>query len=335
MEAEGLGPWFLVRAGNHPDEEDRYRQSLADGFQAGMTWLENHASLKYNPESLLPGVQTIVFACLNYYQERRDFRGEGVVARYAWGRDYHRVLGDKLKKIQKKLQSAFPEEGFRSFTDTSPLDERFWAALAGAGTRGRHGLVITRDWGSWVVLGEILTTLDWAKGSFQGSPQPGLGCPSGCRKCWEACPTGALGEKGLDARLCLSYHTIENQGALPVALRVQAGARIFGCDVCQEVCPLNIKAEKTSVSDFLNPKAGSEISLGEILGLESEGEFTKKFAGSPVHRAGIVGMQRNACHAAANLGRKDLIPLIMKLVHSPDEGLAESASWALTILTRL
>lgn len=317
-------------ARGYPDQEELYRRFLAAGFHGGMAWLERHAPFKYHPDRLMPGVKTLVFVALNYYQERPLARGEGVVARYAWGRDYHKVLGGKLRKIQRELEEAFPQEAFRSFTDTSPLDERFWAALGGLGTRGRHGLVITRDWGSWVVLGEILTTLALpAPEPVTGAAQPGRGCPSGCRRCWEACPTGALGDQGLDARRCLAYHTIENQGALPPDLRPYAEGRVFGCDACQEACPLNLKAVPTAVPEFCEPRAGSEIVLAELFDLETEEEFTRRFGGSPVHRAGWKGMRRNACHAAANLGRRDLIPRLEKLAQGPDPDLAESALWAL------
>jgi len=249
------------------------------------------------------------------------------VARYAWGRDYHKVLLAKLKKAAEALAVAWPGEAWRSFTDTAPLDERYWAWRAGASFTARNTLAINRSLGSWFLLGEILTTkalassgpLDHAHGS----------CPSGCRRCRDVCPTGALDAQGrIDARKCIAYLTIEHRGPIDDHLKAGLGSWLFGCDLCQEVCPFNLAARPTAEPEFLAWKAGPHLDLGTLLTLDAA-QFTARFGGSPVHRTGRAGLVRNACLVAANTHRRDLVPLLRPLVEDEDPGVSDAARWAL------
>jgi epoxyqueuosine reductase len=252
------------------------------------------------------------------------------VARYAWGRDYHKVILKKLQRIAQGLAERWPDERWRSFTDTAPLDERWWAARAGATFTARNTLSINHELGSWFLLGEILTTAVIAP----TGPKRHGSCPSGCRRCTDVCPTGALDAEGsIDARRCISYLTIEHRGPIDDELKPGIGGWLFGCDLCQDVCPFNLKAKPTSEPEFLAWKAGPEVDLAGVLTL-SELDFTQRFGGSPVHRAGRSGLVRNACLVAANTGRRELTASVEALARDEDAGVADAARWALAQLTK-
>jgi len=234
------------------------------------------------------------------------------------------VVRTKLQRVEAKLAALWPAEGWRCFTDTAPLDERWWAARAGATFTARNALAINHRLGSWFLLGEILSTYPFAPtaATDQGS------CPSGCRRCHDVCPTGALDPGGrLDARRCVSYLTIEHRGPIDDGLKDGIGSWLFGCDLCQQVCPFNLKVATTGEPEFLAWRAGPEIPLAEVLALDKAG-FTTRFGGSPVHRAGRDGLVRNACLVAANQGRQELLPRLTALADDPDPGVADAAAWA-------
>jgi len=309
-----------------PEPVRRYREWLEQGRHGTMSYLERHEDGKYDPDAALPGTRSVLVAGLGYHQPRREAGpGAGLVARYAWGRDYHKVLLNKLKRVSDALAALWPGERWRSFTDTAPLDERWWAARAGATFTARNTLAINHKLGSWFLLGEILSTRAFDPGAaeHQGA------CPSGCRRCRDVCPTGALDAEGrIDARRCISYLTIEHRGAIDDALKPGLGPWLFGCDLCQDVCPFNLKVAATAEPEFLAWKAGPDLPLGEILDLD-EAAFTARFGGSPVHRAGRAGLVRNACLVAANTGRFELAGRIAELAGDSDPGVADAAGWAL------
>ena len=332
--AEGL-EFLGVAAVGDPSQEGergaalaRYRDWLAQGRQGTMDYLERHASAKYDPELALEGTRSVIIAGLGYFQPRPEAPvGHALVARYAWGRDYHKVLLAKLKRVAEVLVPEWPEARFRSFTDTAPIDERWWAAQAGASFTARNTLSINHTLGSWFLLGEILTT----RPIQPTGPRPhGHGsCPSGCRRCRDVCPTGALDAEGrMDASRCISYLTIEHRGPIAEELKPAVGSWLFGCDLCQEVCPLNLKVKTTTEADFLAWKAGPDLALGPLLML-NDAEFTVRFAGSPVHRAGRSGLVRNACLVAANTSQTQLLPWIDRLTNDADAGVADAARWAM------
>jgi epoxyqueuosine reductase len=330
-----------------PDRAAEYRRWLDAGFHGTMGFLEGHADAKYNPEELLPGCRSIILVGLNYYQRepaRPDqSRGpagspgtagkengravRGRVARYAWGRDYHKELGKRLKRIAAVLRQRYPDEGFRPFTDATPLGERHYAEKAAIGFTGRHTLLINGELGSWFVIGEILSTREWLP-SERAEDRHGA-CPRSCRKCIDVCPTGALiGAERINASRCISYLTIEHDGVIDEELRPLMGEWVFGCDLCQEVCPLNVRARTTPVEGFLRPIASSSVDLEEILSLEDDDQFRARFAGSPVMRAKRRRLLRNASIAAANRGARELLPLLERRAQDRDKIIAIHAEWA-------
>lgn len=327
---EGLEYLGVAAAPRSPDERrlagERYHRWLEEGRHGSMAYLERHEPFKYDPQAILEGTRSVVVAGLGYHQSRPEPRpGSGLIARYAWGRDYHKVILAKLKRVADGLAQLWPGEAWKSFTDTAPLDERWWAAQAGASFTARNSLAINHRLGSWFLIGEILTT----RAFLPSQPRHQGICPSGCHRCHEVCPTGALDAHGrIDARRCISYLTIEHKGPIDDGLKPGIGSWLFGCDLCQEVCPFNLKVGPTVDPEFLAWKAGPDLVLEEILQLDDT-TFTARFGGSPVHRTGRAGLVRNACLVAGNTGRTELKGAIAPLVSDPDSGVADAARWAL------
>lgn len=308
-----------------------YRAWIARGFHGEMAWLARTADIAFDPSALLPGVRSVILFALNYYQRAGDAPGRGRIARYAWGRDYHKELGHRLRRIARRIGERYPHEQFRHGTDATPLHERAFAERAGLGFTARNTLTINRDLGSWFLIGEILTTRRWEP--TPAAPHAQGACPGSCTRCIDVCPTGALyAPHRIDASRCISYLTIEHDGSIPEALRPLMGGWIFGCDLCQEVCPLNVRAAVTDVARFLTPIAGSDLDLGEVLGIPDDAAFTRRFAGSPLMRAQRRRLVRNATIAAANLERFDLLPQLRKLAADGDATIAEHAAWAVARL---
>jgi epoxyqueuosine reductase len=296
-----------------------------------MGYLERHAAQKYRPENLLPGCRSILFAALNYYQRPAEMSPEppsGRIARYAWGRDYHRIFGKRLRRIVRELRSTFPDEDFRHGSDATPLAERSYAEEAGVGYVGRNTLLISGQYGSWFLLGEILSTRYFPQ---TGPPEGKHGaCPRGCNRCIDVCPTKALeAPYRINASRCISYLTIELKGSIPEELRPLMGDWLFGCDLCQEVCPLNVRSQVTRDPDFTSRRAGSSADLASILDIADEDEFRKRFAGTPLMRAKREGLLRNACVVAGNTRAESLLPRLRRLRKESSAILREHAEWAI------
>ena len=325
--------------------EERYRRWLDEGRAGSMEYLPRHAGFKFRPEALLPGCKSIVVFGLNYYQQADwstgtllgNRSGVGRVARYAWGRDYHKTLKRILKEVGRTALSG-SEAPWRVFTDSGPLHERYFAEAAGVGFTGRNTLTINHDLGSWFFIGVLLTTLDPPEGAgFPADPLRQVGktvqgrCPSSCLRCIDVCPTGALrGPHDIDASKCISYLTIEHRGTIAEELRPLMGDWIFGCDLCQEVCPLNLRSQECKAEDFVVHRAGSEISLSELVAMRSTEDFVARFAGSPVMRAGLENMQRNACIVAGNSDNGGILGEIERLYRETTSAVVrEHADWAM------
>ena len=335
IRAEGIQYWGVADA-RLPEARDeaakQYRQWIREGRHGSMRYLESHEPMKYSPEAILPGTRSIIMMALSYFPGREKKpalaqSGRGRVSIYALGRDYHKEFGGRLRRIVKRLEEAFPDERFRSFTDTAPLHERYYAEQAGMVFTGRNTLSLHRELGSFFFLGEILSTR-----YFEPSPkqkEADSHCPRGCTRCIDVCPTGALEAPfRINASKCIAYLTIEHSGPIPEELRPAMGNWIFGCDLCQDVCPFNVRAKITKVENFRKPLIASEQNLSAILALRTHEEFTALFAGTPVMRAGRVSMIRNALIAAANTGSSELLPQIEKLTEDRDEVIADAARWA-------
>jgi epoxyqueuosine reductase len=335
FEAEGLALLAVTDAVPLPEEETRYERWLDEGRAGSMDYMHRHRYAKYRPDSVLDGARSIILVGLNYFQQLpRPGKPDpaagdttGRVARYAWGRDYHKALGKPLKRIARALEVAYPGHRCRGFTDATPLSERAYGERAGLGFRGRNTLLIHPALGSWFFIGEIVTTLPLTP----TSPAPGArtSCPTHCRRCIEACPTAALrGPYDFDARRCISYLTIEHGGQLDEELAERMGDWVFGCDRCQEVCPLNAGARETGVADFRKHIAGPAPGLAELLTLRDDDAVRRRYAGSPLLRARRRGLVRNACIAAANAGARELREAVAALTGDADEVVAETARWA-------
>ncbi len=269
-----------------------FEQWLKEGNHADMAWLERNAESRWQPKKVLEGAQSVICLATNYFQEMPEKiqENEGRVAMYAQGRDYHKVVAKKLKKLVKWLNEQWPDSDHKAYVDTGPVLERALAQKAGIGFVGKNTLVITKEFGSWVFLSEIITTLNLRPDPLL----PPYGSCGSCRKCIDACPTGALKEYRMDARKCLSYHTIENRGEIPAEIAEKMEGNLFGCDICQTVCPHNCRAQKTKEEAFKMRIAGPVLDLDEVLVIGSKEEFDERFAGSPVRRAKLEGLKRNA-----------------------------------------
>jgi epoxyqueuosine reductase len=281
-----------------PEALQFYEQWLMKGFQGEMSYMESHLPLKMNMEALLPGVRSVIAFSLPYFQEPVRPATEGKIARYALGRDYHRVIRKKLGRLVRILEEASPEATHRICVDSAPTLDRVLAHQAGLGWFGKNTLLINSRTGSYFFIGLILTTLDLEpSGAALG------GCGS-CQKCIDSCPTGAivrLGDKwAVDSRLCLSYLTIEHRGEFEP--EVDLHGWLYGCDVCQEVCPFNQPRETqpnrrptTTVEEFLQQREFP--TLLELASLE-EGRWDELTQGSALRRAKAEGLRRNARRVA-------------------------------------
>ena len=307
-----------------------------------MAYLERHAPLKADPQALLPGCRTLLVVALGYYQNtgrrwtgveeptaagiaRRTHAATGRISQYAWGRDYHTVLGARLRALAHDLDLSFPGHRFRAGVDATPLLETHYAVAAGIGFRGKHTLAINAAHGSWFFIGELLTTV-----KIEEPPRPApKRCGSGCTYCIDVCPTRAIvAPYQLDARRCISYLTIEHRGPVAEELRPAIGDWLFGCDLCQEVCPWTVRAQATSEPDLLTWRAGSTQTLAPLLALRTHADLTTRFAGSPLMRAGRDRLVRNACTVAGNRRTRELLPQLRRLTRDSDRGVAEHARWA-------
>ena len=256
------------------------------------------AAKRKNPALLLPGIRAIVSLGMNYYTDDRpdDAPGHGRIARYARGKDYHRVIGERLDSLAAFLKTEAPDSRSLAYVDTGAVMEKAWAQRAGLGWIGKHSNLVSGQYGSWLLLGEVLTTADLSP------DEPGADLCGTCTLCIKTCPTGAITEPYVvDARRCLSYLTIEQKGEIPAEFQPALGNYIFGCDDCLDVCPYNHQATPTPEPAFratpwtLNPDL-------DTLGRQSLEEFQAAFQGSPVRRATHEGLRRSVAIAKKNAG---------------------------------
>ncbi len=339
----------IAPAGPSPDWQ-RYRAWIDAGRAGEMDYLVRHTPLKQDPRALLPEARAIILVGLNYAQHLDqtllEDPGRGRISLYALGSDYHKIMRKALIKLDGWLaaQTGRSRRG-RAFVDSAPVLERSWASRAGLGFIGKNACLIHPEQGSWFFLGgllvpEALTTDPPPKLSRKGAGQDlawhfaggRVGTCGTCTRCLDVCPTGALvAPRQLDARLCISYLTIEQRGPIPRALRPRLGNWVFGCDLCQEVCPWNRRARPASHPKLQPHPDRIAPPLPELLALD-EAAFLARFAGSPVMRAKWAGFMRNVCVAAGNWGDPAaLAPLEAHLWHSPLL-VASHAAWALARL---
>lgn len=277
------------------DDTSRFRQWLAMGYHAGMAYMNNYPELREDPRGLLEGAQTVISLAFSYRPEKFRSDEHGIIASYAYGKDYHKELRRLLKPVLHNIGEKYPEARFRICVDSAPVHERYWALKAGIAFRGDNGCAIVPDYGSMVFLAEVITTLEI-------EPDKPLTRDCGhCGACRAACPGKALGDT-IDCRRCLSYLTIEHRGEWDeTGAKIMAeqgnGVTILGCDVCQRVCPHNTHAPATDIEAFgitneiknLTPETLLKLSAQE----NGEEEFSLRFSNSPLARAGLRGLIRN------------------------------------------
>jgi epoxyqueuosine reductase len=264
---------------------------LADGRHAGMDYLARRGEVRLDPRHLMRGVRCVVSAALNYHVSSPagsdDPNSAARVARFAWGRDYHEVLGSRLRRLGAWLSRRVPSVESRVLVDTAPFLERHWAAEAGVGWIGRNGSLIVPGIGSWVFLGELLLDLPLPA----DRPMPSR-CGA-CRRCLEACPGGALSEQApMDARRCISYWTVEHCGPFPEEGRPRISPWLFGCDRCQEVCPHNVDAPDTREPEWAEAPVWVNWRRPQWHRLNAD-EFDRIFSRTPLSRTGFHGLRRN------------------------------------------
>jgi len=363
----------VVRVEAFP-ELTHFEEWLARGYAGEMSYLEDPRRRK--PALVQENLRSAIVCALNYNTDlpysvdaaaASSSEPRGWISRYAWGRDYHEVLWERLNALAASLRERFPEPfAARAHSDTGPVAEHIFAKYAGLGWLGKNTLLLNEALGSWLFLGVILTSLDLAPSLAPAESPPADLCGN-CRQCLDACPTGALVEPYvLDARRCISYLTIELRGNIPQEFREAMGRHVYGCDICQDVCPFNRKAPVTELREF-QPRVGSgatpaharkeaevaapgererpgflfagkslfEPRLEWLAGM-SEEEFREAFRGSAIKRTKWQGLARNACIALGNTKlasgapeRGRILAILQRLAGSTEPAIAESARWAL------
>ncbi|GJL53873.1 MAG: epoxyqueuosine reductase [Nitrospirales bacterium] len=269
------------------------------GYHATMEWMSRSPERRSHPGIVLPGCRSIISVGLNYYTDAQanECDGHGRIARYAWGKDYHTVFKKRLKHLESFIQTAAPEAQTKWYVDTGPVMEKAWAQEAGLGWIGKHSNLVSSDYGSWLLLGEILTTLDL------DADTPGTDLCGSCTLCLNACPTGAIVEPYVvNAETCISYLTIEYRGDednLSTELKTQMGNRIFGCDDCLDICPFNHNSVPTDEQNFHPTPMTLAPKLSELQ-MSTKEEFSARFQESPIRRAKHEGWTRNLSIAQKN-----------------------------------
>jgi epoxyqueuosine reductase len=318
---------------------------LSAGHHGEMGYLQRNAHKRNDPQLVLPGARSIISLAVSYAGNGDVSREDGLelhhhhaqgskprapdpsvgsIARYARFRDYHNVIGERLKVLTQLLDRLEPQQS-RSlwYVDTGPLLERDFAQRAGLGFVGKHTNVISRRLGNWFFLAEVLTTLEFAP------DEPEKNRCGSCVRCIDACPTQAITAPFcLDARRCISYLTIEHKGPIPEELRPAIGNRIFGCDDCLQACPWNRFAQE---GKMMREYARHELAAPDLASLLpiGEAEFKARFAGTPIVRAKRAGLLRNVCVALGNIGLPEVLPALERIVRNEEPLVAEHAAWAM------
>ena len=327
-----------------PRELEHFPAWIAAGHAGEMKYLEarnEEGKLKRSSLAIAaPWAKSVIVCAINYntaqpYSTQCQDKSKGWISRYAWGKeDYHDAVRRRIRQVEDSLKNAVNQAGeesaeliTRSYVDTGPIVERVYAKYAGVGWLGKNTCLINQQKGSWLFLAVILTSLEL----HPDVPAPDR-CGT-CTRCLEACPTDAfIGPYQLDSNRCISYLTIEKRGPVPEEMRVGIGRHVFGCDICQDVCPWNRKApistaeEFTPRTDLVNP------ALDWLAEMDIE-QFRKVFRGSPIKRTKHSGLRRNTAIAVGNSGERKFFPLLEALAQDEDESVAESARWAKAKLT--
>ncbi len=323
---EGFDAVGVARAERLDRDAEALAAWLRHDYQAAMAWMEREPDKRSDPRRLLDGCKSVIVVAMNYWAGEEHAAtppGRAAVALYARGRDYHKVVGRRLARLVEWLEGESGKPA-RSFVDTAPVLERGWAERAGLGWIGKNANLLTRDLGSWVMLGEILSAAE-----LDTDPPHTDFCGT-CRACIDGCPTGAILENGVvDSNRCISYWTIEHRGAISAERRPEIAEWIFGCDECQTVCPWN--------QTFARPRGDDPFELRDDLhGLDPEAilamdepEFRERYSGTALMRAKWEGMRRNACVVLGNAPTPGAVRALTRALDDPDAVVRSHAAWAL------
>jgi epoxyqueuosine reductase len=323
-----------IAAPDLPGAEEALAAWLAAGHHGAMDYMATHGAKRARPRELLPGTRAVILVRMNYRPASTDAAADAeatladstraYVSRYALGRDYHKVLRNRLQKLAERLTAEVGSGGYRVFVDSAPVMEVELATRAGLGWRGKHTLLLDRKAGSWFFLGEIFTDLPLPP------DEPVSDHCGTCRACLDACPTGAIvAPYRIDARRCISYLTIELKGSIPEELRPLMGNRVYGCDDCQLCCPWNRESPLTSESDFAPRNGLDTATLVELFAWEKSA-FAVRLAGSAIHRIGHEHWLRNLAVALGNAPTSpEIVAALAARQDDPSELVREHVRWAL------
>ncbi len=310
-----------------PPHEESFAEWLRRGFGGELAYMKRTEEMRREPGKLVPGAVSVVSVGMNYETPAKRTEPDGLkgwISRYAWGDDYHDIIKERLNKLLNIIKEALPEpvEG-RAFVDSGPVLERDLAGVAGIGWIGKNTMLISPQKGSWFFLGELFLNIELEY------DKPIRDRCGSCDLCLKACPTRAfVGPYVLDARRCISYLTIELKGAVPQHLRPLMGNHVFGCDICQEVCPYNVKAKPTGEAAY-SPREGLLApELIPMLSLNDQ-DFKRLFHGSPVLRAKRRGFLRNVAVALGNLQSPEAVPALSKALQDHEPLVRQHVAWAL------
>lgn len=310
-----------------PTGVSRLHEWIARGFAGEMEYIPRREAAYAHPRHLLDGARSVIVAAMNYKTDGPQPAGpnEGRIARYAWGAaDYHLVVRERLRRVGDRLHELVPGCRTRAVVDTAPLLERDFARLAGLGWFGKNTMLIHKRLGSDLFLGAVLTDAELE----YDQPHETSHCGT-CRRCLDACPTDAFPEPYvLDARRCISYLTIELKAHVPAELRPGVQNWLFGCDVCQDVCPWNRKSPRSNRREFFPQEGMNPASAVEFLEM-SQAEFEDRFRDTPLSRPGWRGMRRNAAIVLGNCGDARAVPALVVALNDAEPVVRLSAAWAL------
>ena len=328
-EAQRLGFELVgISPANVAPREESFADWLRQGFAGEMDYLQRSEELRRNPQQLMSWAVSVVSVAMNYFtpyvRPKGSGQPKGWISRYAWGDDYHELIKNKLELLLAFVRDAHDDvvEG-RAFVDSGPVLERGFAGIAGIGWIGKNTQLISPERGSWFFLGELFLSLPLTY------DQPIRERCGRCDLCLTACPTGAfVGPYVLDARRCISYLTIELKGSIPRHLRPLLGDHIFGCDICQEICPYNVKVLPTAEPSYAPREGLVAPDLITLLSLTPE-EFRRRFRASPIRRAKRRGLLRNVAVALGNLRSRDAVPALIRALDDEEALVREHVAWAL------
>ena len=284
----GFSKVGVTSAAPFDEAADRFEAWVASGAHGVMKWMERNHDKRRDVRNILPSAKSVLSLALNYYTEGPEQTGYKI-SRYAWGTDYHEIVPPMLDKLLKEIQRLVPGTEGRYYTDTGPLLEKPIAERAGIGWIGKHTNIITRELGSWVFLAEIILSIELEP----DSPVEDM-CGT-CTRCIEACPTNAITPYQIDATKCISYLTIElkPENNIPEPLANKMEGWLYGCDICQDVCPWNRFAEPTEIAEFAPRMENLHLTIENVMQM-GQAEFSERFRKSPIKRTKLAGLKRNA-----------------------------------------